>query len=267
MSRRAGGPAGQGAFGFWADPTPRPGWYNMAIDAELLARAERGERWLRLYAWEPCLSFGRHEPAARRYDADGIAARGLAVVRRPTGGRAVWHANELTYALAAPADGLGPLRETYLAIHRVLRDALRSLGADAELAPDRAAGPLDGGACFAAAAGGEVLLGGRKVIGSAQLRQGSALLQHGSVLLGDDQRVVAAVSRGTAAADHSLPLSRALGRPISWAEAAEAVRDAAQHRWGLRPPEDGVACVLRHALAHADRFRSEAWTWAGMLAR
>jgi len=239
----------------------------MAIDAELLARAERGERWLRLHAWEPCLSFGRHEPAARRYDADGIAARGLAVVRRPTGGRAVWHANELTYALATPSDAFGPLREAYVTIHGVLRGALRSLGADAELAPERAAAPVDAGACFAATAGGEVLVAGRKVIGSAQLRQGSALLQHGSVLLGDDQRVVAAVSRGTPAADRSLPLDRALGRPVSWAEAAEAIRDAAQEHWGVQPPEDGVAGVLRHALAHADRFRSEAWTWAGALAR
>lgn len=238
----------------------------MAIDAELLARAEEGERWLRLYAWEPCLSFGRHEPAARRYDADRIAARGLAVVRRPTGGRAVWHANELTYALAGPSDGLGSLREAYATIHTMLRDALRSLGADAELAPDRAAAPIDAGACFAVAAGGEVLVGNRKVIGSAQVRQGSALLQHGSVLLGDDQGMIAAVSRGTAATDHSVPLSRALTRPVSWADVASAIRDAAHRRWRVLPPESGASEVLRHALRHADRFRSDAWTWAGTAA-
>ncbi len=122
----------------WIDRTPRPGWANMAIDQTLLERASAGERWLRLYGWEPsCLSFGRHEPAARRYDAGRIAALGMDVVRRPTGGRAVWHARELTYTVACPG-GLGSLRESYLEIHAMLRDALHSLGVPAE---PRAAGP------------------------------------------------------------------------------------------------------------------------------
>jgi lipoate-protein ligase A len=77
----------------------------MAVDQALLERAGRlGERRLRLYRWHPhCLSFGRHEQALRRYDRDRIVASGLDVVRRPTGGRAVWHAGELTYAVAMPA--------------------------------------------------------------------------------------------------------------------------------------------------------------------
>src|SRR3954451_6426058 len=82
----------------WVDETPRPGWANMAIDEALLDRAEQvgGESWLRLYTWKPhCLSFGRHEPAARRYDVDRVTALGIDTVRRPTGGRAVWHSREL----------------------------------------------------------------------------------------------------------------------------------------------------------------------------
>ena len=107
----------------------RPGWQNMALDQALLARAGRGERWLRLYRWAPhCLSFGRHEPALRRYDRARIEARGLDAVRRPTGGRAVWHAEELTYALAAPAEPFGGLRQAYEEIHRMLLAALRRLG-------------------------------------------------------------------------------------------------------------------------------------------
>ena len=76
----------------------------MALDAALLEAAERdGLRALRLYAWQPgTLSFGRNEPATRRYDRAAIEARGLATVRRPTGGRAVWHHHEVTYAVAAP---------------------------------------------------------------------------------------------------------------------------------------------------------------------
>src|SRR6266545_6012321 len=85
----------------WLD-TPRPGFLNMAIDETLLRLAEVDRSgFLRLYAWTPaCLSFGRHEPALRRYCRDRIEARGIDVVRRPTGGRAVWHDIELTYSVA-----------------------------------------------------------------------------------------------------------------------------------------------------------------------
>jgi lipoyl(octanoyl) transferase len=235
----------------------------MAIDTVLLERAEAGERWLRLYAWEPCLSFGRHEPAERRYVAEEIRARGLTAVRRPTGGRAVWHEAELTYAVAAPSEHAGALREAYSEIHQMLCQALRALGADAELAPARRAAPIDAGACFASAAGGEVLVGGRKVIGSAQLRQGGALLQHGSLLLEGDQGIVAALSRGRSASDRSLALSAALGRPVGWHETAAAIEKAARRRWGVQPaPADGVAGILDRAGTHAERYRSDAWTWA-----
>ena len=262
---RASGRAEVG-FRFWADSTPRPGWLNMAIDSVLLQRAERGERWLRLYAWEPCLSLGRHEPA-RRYDAERIADRALDVVRRPTGGRAVWHAGELTYAVAAPSEGFGSLRDAYAAIHCLVRDALRALGADAELAPPRPPAPIDAGACFAVAAGGEVVVSGRKVAGSAQLRQGTALLQHGSILLEGTQDVVAAMSRGRPAADNSLPLSSVLGRPVEWSEVAGAIGAAARRLWTLEVCQPSAATtIVEQAAAEGDRFRSEAWTWAGTAA-
>src|SRR2546422_1979410 len=75
----------------------RSGAKNMAIDAALLARANgRGLSFWRLSRFDPpCLSLGRNEPAAR-YDHTEIARRGLDVVRRPTGGRAVWHEHEVT---------------------------------------------------------------------------------------------------------------------------------------------------------------------------
>src|SRR4029434_4665896 len=78
----------------WVDESPRPGWQNRAIAQTLLDLASQaGFAVLRLYRWEPfCLSFGRHEPALRRYGRASIEARGIDTVRRPTGGRAVWHA-------------------------------------------------------------------------------------------------------------------------------------------------------------------------------
>lgn len=234
----------------------------MAIDQTLLERASAGERWLRLYGWAPsCLSFGRHEPATRRYDASRIAALGLDVVRRPTGGRAVWHGREVTYTVACPG-GLGSLRESYLEIHRMLQDALRSLGVEADLAPRTSATAVDAGACFARPAGGEIMVGGRKVVGSAQLRQGDALLQHGSILLGDDQTTVGAVTRGPALSDLATPLQAIVGASLEEGDLIAAVSRAAARRWpGVWLRYESRDEIVASSDRHAPRYRSSEWTW------
>jgi len=251
----------------WVDETPRPGWANMAIDQTLLDRAEvLDESWLRLYGWEPhCLSFGRHEPATRRYDADRIAALGIDTVRRPTGGRAVWHGQELTYAVVAPSARFGSLQEAYLEIHDMIGRALGELGIDAVLASSRRSAPLDAGACFSQPAGGELLVGGRKVVGSAQLRQGGALLQHGSILLADGQRMVGELRQGPAGDEAfcstSEPTSLLLGRSLAVAELAEEVADTAAARWPGNWHRTAAGEVIEAAARHYPRFRSSAWTW------
>ena len=256
----------------WLDETPRPGWANMAIDEALLDRAEEeSESWLRLYQWEPhCLSFGRHEPAARRYDVGRIAALGMDTVRRPTGGRAVWHGRELTYAVAAPNLRLGSLQAAYHEIHRMLGDALRALGAPVSFAPWGRTSPLDAGACFSHPVGGEIMVGGQKVVGSAQFRHGNALLQHGSILLDDDQQAVVRVTRGandnrpnSSEKSSTAPFTRTLGRVLGGAEVAEAVASAAAARWpGSWSRASQPDQVMRTASRHFTRYRSSAWTWA-----
>src|SRR4029077_16331967 len=121
------------------EATGRSGAENMAIDASLLAESDAtGRAFLRLYRFDPpCLSLGRNEPADQ-YDRATIARLRLDVARLPTGGRAVWHQHEVTYAVAAPVAAFGSLRSAYRAIHERLVVALRSPGADATLAPDRA---------------------------------------------------------------------------------------------------------------------------------
>lgn len=256
--------SGADRWSVWFDLDPRPGPLNMAIDQALLERAGRhGERWLRLYRWSPhCLSFGRHERAARRYDRERIAATGLDLVRRPTGGRAVWHAAELTYAIALPAASLAGIRSTYLEIHRMLLAALRSLEVDATLAEDMPVPSLDAGACFARPVGGEIMVAGRKVVGSAQVREAGGLLQHGSILLGDDQSMVAAVSRGDPPRDGSAPLERLTGRPFPPAAMARAIAATAAAQWpGIWHEAANVAAALAGAERHLPRFASEDWTW------
>src|SRR5438046_4809547 len=242
------------------DPAGRSGAENMAIDAALLDRANGGGlSFLRLYRFDPpCLSLGRNEPAAR-YDHTEIARRGLDGVAGPTGGRAVWHEHEVTYAVAAPVAAFGSLRDAYREIHQRLAAALRALGADATLAPDRLPRPSTAvhrwHACFAAPSGGEVLVHGRKVIGSAQVRQGGALLQHGSILLDGSQEILTAVSRKPqAASDGATTLSAALGRPVTFDEVADAIvatwGDDATFTALHRPPPPSTA-----------RFSDPAWTW------
>lgn len=237
----------------------------MATDRALhdFAVAE-GAVVMRLYRWSPpCLSFGRHEPATRRYDRARIEALGLECVRRPTGGRAVWHARELTYALAAPESALGGLREAYGRIHAWLAEAVRHLGATASLATGTGRPPGPGaGACFDVPVGGEVTVAGAKVVGSAQLREGGALLQHGSMLLEDDQALVRSLAlAGTGPAAPEAPLARLLGRPVTWEDAATAVGRAARAGWHAVEEVD-LGPRLRIDLTRwATLFRDPRWTW------
>jgi lipoate-protein ligase A len=241
-----------------------PGWQNMALDMALLEQSARHrEGYLRLYRWAPhCLSFGRHEPGKRRYDRDAIDALGLDVVRRPTGGRAVWHARELTYTVTAPSAAFGPLQAAYRSIHETLCRALADFGAAASLAspPDRQHG-LDAGACFAQPVGGELMVDERKVVGSAQMRRGDTFLQHGSILLDDDQEMVARVTRGDPPPGTETPLNRLLDTPVTATEMADAVAEAARRWSGEWLQDDRGNERAELAAGYAERFRSDDWTW------
>lgn len=166
----------------------------MAVDEALLdnVAAGAGTPALRLYRWHPpCLSLGFAQPFEAA-DAAFCAARGVDIVRRPTGGRAVLHHLELTYAVVAPL-GAGPftfdLQAAYRAICQGLVAGLRSLGVAAELAGEPEGGvirPTTTIPCFVGPASGEVIASGRKLIGSAMRRTGDAILQHGAILEGWD---------------------------------------------------------------------------------
>ena len=190
----------------------------MRIDEALLDDVVRsGSAFLRLYRWSPpTLSIGRNQQrAATRHD--------VPVVRRPTGGQAVWHDHEVTYAVAAPIALFGSLRNAYRAIHTRLVEALRTLGVPAELAaspPPAVRSSARPAACFAAPVGGEILVYGRKLVGSAQVRRGDAFLQHGSILLEGTQP-------GSAGGETTL--AAVLGRPVTFAEVAEAVASSWSH--------------------------------------
>jgi lipoate-protein ligase A len=155
----------------------------MAADLACLdAVAAGGPPSLRLYTWSPpALSLGRFQPDVD-VDAARCAELGVEVVRRPTGGKALLHGADLTYAvaLARPDGPEGHVDAVYRTIAAALVAGLSALGVAASVGEERGpAGPV----CFAAAQGADLRVDGRKLCGSAQVQRGDAVLQHGSVLL------------------------------------------------------------------------------------
>jgi lipoate-protein ligase A len=159
------------------------GPHNMAADEALLESAVRGVASLRFYNWtEPTLSLGYFQSAALREQNPLVAS--LPFVRRPTGGDAIVHHFELTYALTLPPGPIWQGGEPWLVrMHRYISAALARLGVPAMQQVGQA-GAADTLLCFAHPTAGDVMLGGAKVVGSAQRRRRGALLQHGSILLG-----------------------------------------------------------------------------------
>jgi len=137
---------------------------------------------LRLYRWvRPTLSLGRFQDQDE-IDHDACSRHGVDVVRRPTGGKALLHGGDLTYAavLREPRGSAGSVDGVYRLLARPLIEGLAAVGIDARVAHhDGPAGPV----CFATQQGADLRVGDRKVCGSAQVRHDGVVLQHGSILL------------------------------------------------------------------------------------
>lgn len=257
---------------------PQPGVRNMAVDEALMRSAASGAGavTLRFYRWEPgCLSFGRNQEASGAYDPAAAADRGIDVVRRPTGGRAVYHHRELTYSVTAPAGTWGSLRESYRRINAALAAGLRELGVQATCAGDdsdgasrhRATPRPTPRACFRDPLPGEVTVDGRKLVGSAQWRDGGAFLQHGSILLVDEQYVVDALrTPGGGAAvgvdSGAISLADLLDEPPPEGMAVDALALGFAGEFGVDVVPGALSAEEGAAIeALASRFADPAWTW------
>jgi lipoate-protein ligase A len=246
---------------------PRSGAWNMAIDRALMESVAEGVSppTLRFYQWQPpALSLGKGQPIDV-VDRDRCRADGIDVVRRPTGGWAILHTGELTYAVAAHADEpavAGPLLEAYKTLSAGLVAGLRRLGLPAEQAPQPEASAKEGlVACFAVPYNNEITVRGLKLMGSAQARSQRRLLQHGSLpLRGDVSRVVDYLAfaddseRETLRRqlrEHATTASAIAGRTIDFPEAAQALMAGLADRLAidlipgdLTPPERDRAAAL-----------------------
>jgi len=245
---------------------PLPGAENMARDHALTRIVASGEGLLRLYRWDrPTLSLGRNEPTPGALLAEAGLPWKEAAVRRPTGGRMVLHDRELTYAVVVPAPrggrgGQSP-RQLYRAVHEGIAQGLNRLGIPALVVEAGAVLPPDAGPCFDLPVAGEITLGGRKLVGSAQARLEAGLLQHGSILLeGGQSGLETLLGPGAGAACASLADGggRVPGLPELEAALVDGLRQALGGEWRDSPwrPED-----LRVASALRPRYLDPEWTF------
>jgi lipoate-protein ligase A len=244
----------------------------MAVDETLLEGVRDGHPvTVRFYAWSPpCLSFGRNQPARDVFDAALAARRGIDIVRRPTGGQAVFHHLEVTYSVAVPAGAVGGPRETYAEINRALVEGLRALGVAAAVSP--AAPVIPGGRnnvtvglgpCFQQAAPGEVVVGGQKLVGSAQRCDRRIILQHGSILIDGDQAPVLELQGLPSFGAHgATTLRELLGAAPDRKTIEDALAAGFERYFGISLAPAPLAPVEQErARQLAERYRSNAWTW------
>lgn len=234
------------------DSAPNLGVYNMALDEELLARAQAGadRPVLRLYSWRPpAVSIGRFQKIEHAVHAEACKRSGFDIVRRITGGRAVLHDKELTYSvIARTGDPLFPgnVLGTYKVIAAGLLAGLRNLGIPAEIVSrvgrhaERVNPNAKDAACFSSPSWYEILVQGRKIVGSAQRRVSGAFLQHGSILLDYDPQQEALVIPGGCAGDVVTSIQRELGRDVSLDEVKQAFLQGFKEALGIEfMPADG----------------------------
>lgn len=230
----------------------QPAAINMAIDEAILEAHGAGQvpPTLRLYGWNPpAVSIGYFQRLQGEVDLEACRRLGIDAVRRPTGGRAVLHEDELTYSVVIRQDLLpGDVIRTYRVLCQGLLDGIHRLDVPVEMAMPHAGRPArleaeSSAACFNSPSWYELEAGGRKVVGSAQVRTGGVILQHGSILLSlDADRLFSVLrlpdERREAAKRVFLrkatSLGQSLGRPVSWEAARDAVTAGFAAGLGLR---------------------------------
>ena len=184
---------------------PIDGISNMAIDAALLDEVDSSSDLrtiVRFYGWvRPTVSLGRNQTIDKAVDTEYCIANGIDVVHRPTGGRAVLHDDELTYAVISNDSSFfgDTIYGNYKRVSEALCLGYTRLGVPAVLAPDtrKTTAASNGGdpPCFLSPARYELMVGGRKIVGSAQRRVRRSFLQHGSMPITCNREVLARVTR------------------------------------------------------------------------
>ena len=260
----------------------------MAIDEALLEAVGNGRSGpvVRLYGFSPAtLSLGRFQRIQDRLIHDRLTADGVTLVRRPTGGHAVLHDDELTYSVCLPKEGATGMdgsagagrisgigarkRAVYELIAGVLLRGLANLGVEGRVNASQQ-GDLHNPDCFAAAGEYEITaVNGRKLIGSAQMTTRAGILQHGSIPMSNPgNRVRCYVETQTesrSGGPAALPptcLNELTGRTLAYGEVREAFARAFRDAVGALPAELTDEETIAAERILNDRYSSDAWNLA-----
>ena len=251
---------------------------NMALDEAVFRETVRNNRppTLRFYGWRsPAVSIGYFQKLENEIHADRCRASGVDIVRRITGGKAVYHRDEVTYALTAGRSAsLFPddISRTYEIISRCLARGLSFLGINARMAkadPGAALHTRRESCCFSVPFGSELLVEGRKICGSAQTRTQGGFLQHGSLLMRFDPVETAALMGPLQDTDAAATLrsrvaavNQVLSAPVSAEALCKALQRGFVEELGVRlapepltPAEEALAGRL------VKKYVSHDWNW------
>ena len=233
----------------WVSDGHDPAEKNMAVDAALLADCEQGRipPTVRLYGWsEPAITIGYSQKAEKELDIERCRELGIAIVRRPTGGRALLHYRELTYAVVAPVS-LVPfnrgLKATFGAVSEALLAGLQGLGIQGDINTSKQrSGPTRSPACFASLNHCEITVDGKKLVGSAQKRTSKAFLQHGSLIIDADHDLFTSLLKfdhenerqatQQRLVESTTTLNRVCGRKFSFEEISASMQEGFQKELG-----------------------------------
>ena len=251
----------------------RRGCSNMARDEALAVSAGNGAPpALRVYRFEPpAISIGRFQELDRGINLDTCRAEGIELVRRPTGGLAILHADDFTYSVTLPrgGSGLSAKERCFSVVAKGILESLRVLGVSARLSRH---GDLRESAsvwCLESAFGVDLELGGRKICGSALRMFPGAILQHGTLFLSENRRFLDSITVGAGSGLTTGPsfvtLAEACGREVPWEAVQSAFGTGFADALGVRL-EAGSLSEEEEALAQRlteEKYASEEWTGGG----
>ena len=217
------------------------GFENMRSDLELFSAFEQGQAssTLRVYSWWPqCISFGYSQKVEAEIDLEKATALGWEIVKRPTGGGIVFHDTaEVAYSLVTEIDnpllpaGLIP---AYKKLSKAIIRALKTLGLEAEIKKLSAESSKQKAIlCFSYPAQYEVVVGGKKIVGSAQKRGKRTLLQQGSIYVRNIEPPIWSLLKKPVREYNAVSVEELLGREVSYHELSEALTKGFEAELGI----------------------------------
>jgi lipoate-protein ligase A len=258
---------------------PYDGAWNMAVDEAILecVSSKKQPPTLRLYDWFPyTLSLGHAQPAAD-VNISALQDHNWSLVRRPTGGRAILHADEMTYSVCAPMDDptiSGSVLESYQKISNALLSALEIIGIQADSKQKKSSDSVlsHDPVCFQFPSDYEITFQDKKLIGSAQARKKNGVLQHGAIpLFGDISRIIDVlrfpneISRQSAKSrliQRATTIKESLGKDISWFVLASAISEGFRQKLEIEFVKSSLSKLelARAVQIYHEKYANDAWT-------